>query len=161
MWPSGALDQRDAEARSLVYTTPELDADLDVVGEPTVHLAASTSAVDTDFVVTLSDVHPDGYSEIVRQGALRGRHRNGDDTTELMEPGTIYDVAVRMTPVAHRFRKGHRLRIAVASSSFPNFLPNAGTGEPAYLATKAVVAENTVHHDDVHRSWVALPTRSA
>jgi uncharacterized protein len=157
MWPSGPLDQREVESRSLTYTTDPLERALDVVGEPSVRLFASTSAVDTDFIVTLSDVHPDGYSEIVRQGALRGRHRGGPQSTELMGPGEVYELVVSLSPVVHRFRLGHRIRVTVASSSFPNFLPNAGTAEPPYLASKAVVAENAVHHDAARPSSVSLP----
>jgi uncharacterized protein len=156
MWPSGPLDQRDAEARSLTYTTAPLTDPLDVVGEPEARLFVSTSAVDTDVVVTLADVHPDGYSEIVRQGALRGRHRGGPESTELMQPGEVYELTVRMTPVVHRFRAGHRLRMTVASSSFPNFLPNAGVAELPYLATAAVTAENTLHHDSSRPSELRL-----
>ena len=157
MWPSGPLDQREVEARSLTYTSDELDHDLAVLGHPRVRLHASSSAVDTDFVVTLNDVHPSGYSEIVRQGALRARHRGGPETTELLEPGELYELTIEMTPVAHTFRAGHRVRVAVASSSFPNFLPNAGTAEPAYLATRGVVADNTVYHDVAHPSALLLP----
>ena len=160
MWPPGALDQREVEQRCLTYTTDELAEPLEVIGEPTVRLYLATSAVDTDVIVTLSDVHPDGYSELVRQGALRGRHRGGPESTELMEPGAVYELTVRLTAVAHRFRQGHAVRLTVASSSFPNFLPNAGTADPPYLATKAVVAENTVYHDRERPSALLLPVRA-
>lgn len=159
MWPPGALDQREAEARCLTYTGEELESDLEVLGEPIVRLSASSTAVDTDFIVTLTDVHPDGYSELVRQAALRARYRCGQESAELIEPGKIYTFELLMTPIAHSFRAGHRVRIAVASSSFPNFLPNAGTAEPAYLQSKAVVAENVVYHDNVHPSTLTLPVR--
>ena len=157
MWSSGPLDQREVEARALTYTSEALGDDTDVVGEPLVRLYASTSAADTDFIVTLSDVHPDGYSEIVRQGALRGRYRGGAETEELMEPGRVYELAWRMTPVVHRFRADHRIRVTVASSSFPNFLPNAGTAEPPHLATRGVVATNRVQLGGENASRIVLP----
>jgi uncharacterized protein len=157
MWPSGPLDQREAEARCLTYTTDVLTEDLQVVGEPRIELRATSTAVDTDFIATLSDVHPNGYSEIVRQGGVRGRNRGGRTTTELITPGEITTFPIDMTPVAHRFRAGHRLRLTVASSSFPNFLPNAGTAEPPYLATRAVKATNAIYHDAGNRSTISLP----
>lgn len=156
MWPPGALDQREVEAQSLTYTSDVLDEDVEVVGEPVVRLSASTSAEDTDFIVTLADVHPDGYSELVRQVALRARYRNGQLQAEPIEPGEVTPIELTMTPVAHGFRAGHRIRIAVASSSFPNFIPNGGTFEPAYLQAKGVVAENAVHHDAEHPSTLTL-----
>jgi hypothetical protein len=66
-----------------------------------------------------------------------------------------------MTPVVHSFGAGHRVRVTIASSSFPNFLPNAGTAEPPYLATKAVVAENTIYHDRERQSAIVLPVLTA
>jgi putative CocE/NonD family hydrolase len=161
MWPPGALDQRPAEARSLTFTSAPIDRELEVVGEPAVALTVSTSAEDTDLIVTLTDVHPDGYSELVRQGALRLRYRNGPEQADPVEPGALYSVEVRMTPVAHSFRAGHRIRIAVASSSFPNFLPNAGTAHPAYLQAKGVVATNVVFHDAERPSTLILPIRTS
>jgi putative CocE/NonD family hydrolase len=156
MWPPGALDQREVEERSLTYTSDVLDEDVEVVGQPVVRLSASTSAADTDFIVTLTDVHPDGYSELVRQVALRTRYRDGQLQAEPIEPGEIMPLELTMTPVAHGFRAGHRIRIAVASSSFPNFLPNAGTFEPAYLQAQGIVAENAVHHSAEHPSTLTL-----
>jgi len=157
MWPSGPLDQRDAEARCLTYTTQVLEADVEVVGEPRIELRATSSAVDTDFIATLSDVHPSGYSEIIRQAGIRGRHRGGPSTTELLTPGEVTTFPIEMTQVAHRFKAGHRIRLTVSSSSFPNFLPNAGTAEEPYLATKAVTATNAVYHDAQNPSTLTLP----
>jgi len=68
----------------------------------------------------------------------------------------VVELVIEMTPVAHTFRVGHRIRLAVASSSFPNFLPNAGTAEPTYLQAKGVVAENSVYHDAEHPSALVL-----
>jgi putative CocE/NonD family hydrolase len=160
MWPSGPLDQRDAEARCLTYTTAVLGDDVEVVGEPRIELRASSSAVDTDFIATLSDVHESGYSEIVRQSGIRGRRRGGPSTTELLTPGEVATFPIAMTQVAHRFKAGHRIRLTIASSSFPNFLPNAGTAEEPYLATKAVKATNAVHHDAANPSTLTLPVHA-
>lgn len=159
MWPSGPLDQRQAEARCLTYTSDELTAHVNVCGNPKVILRASSTAVDTDFIATLADVHPNGYSEIIRQAALRARHRHGPTTTELLTPGSIETFTLELTPVVHQFAAGHRIRLAIASSSFPNFLPNAGTAEPPYLATKAITAENTIYHDRENRSLLMLPVQ--
>jgi putative CocE/NonD family hydrolase len=160
MWPAGPLDQAEPEARSITYTTETLSEAVEVVGDPVVELQASSSAVDTDFVVTLADVHPSGYSQIIVQGAVRARHRKAPGSTDLLEPGTVYPIRLELSAVAHRFQPGHRIRIAVASSSFPGFLPNPGTAEPAYLATRGVTATNTIHHDAEHRSRLVLPVRS-
>ncbi len=156
MWPAGPLDQRPAEAKSITYTTGALDEDLEVVGDPVFEFNLSSSVVDTDVVVTVSDVHPDGYSQIVIQSAVRARYRD-PGKTELLQPGQIYPITLGISAVAHRFLAGHRLRIAIAGSSFPGYLPNAGTPEEPYLATNPVVATNVIHHDGEHRSRLILP----
>ena len=85
--PVAARDHRPAERRSLTYTTPPLEKDLEVTGFPVIEFYASSSAVDTDWVVAITDVYPDGYSQILRQNILRARYRGGDEQTNPNEAG--------------------------------------------------------------------------
>ncbi len=50
--PMGARDHRPVDRLSLTYTTPPLEEDLEVTGWPVLEFYASSSAVDTDWVVT-------------------------------------------------------------------------------------------------------------
>ncbi len=75
--PSGAQDNRPADQQSLTYTTEPLMEDMEVTGFSRVELFASSSAVDTDWVVTLVDVHPSGFAQHLRQTLLRARYRDG------------------------------------------------------------------------------------
>ena len=52
----------------LVYTTPPLEEDIEVVGPITAKLYAATSARDTDWMVRLVDVHPDGHAALLCDG---------------------------------------------------------------------------------------------
>jgi putative CocE/NonD family hydrolase len=156
-WPAGPLDQAPAERRSLTYSSIPLEDDLVVLGEPVLRFHAASTAVDTDFVVTISDVFPDGHSAILRQNALRAAHRDGDDRARLLEPGRAYRYELTMAAIGNVFRRGHRIRVRISSSSFPALLPNPGTGEPLALATRAVCARNTVLHDRAHPSHLELP----
>lgn len=156
--PNGAMDHRPAERRSLTYTTPPLEADTEVTGRPVVELFAASSARDTDWVVTISDVHPDGYSQHLRQNLLRARFRNGFEEPALLEPERVYPFEIRMYPISNVFAEGHRIRITVTSSSFPKWYPNGNTGEEMDgEAGSGVVARNEVHHDREHPSRVRLP----
>jgi len=67
--------------------------------------------------------------------------------------------AVRLWPTAHRFRRGHRIRVLVASGAFPRYARNPGTGEPHATATRLVAADQTVYHDPGHASAIILPMR--
>jgi putative CocE/NonD family hydrolase len=156
-WPAGPIDQRPAEARSLTYTTHSLEDDLVVLGEPVVEFHAASSSIDTDFVLTLSDVFPDGHSAILRQNAVRAAYRVGETRPIPLTPGSVEVYRVTMGAIGNVFKRGHRVRLRISSSSFPAFLPNPGTGGPLALATGAVVAENAILHGRDHPSSLSLP----
>jgi len=157
IWAAGPLDQRPAEERCLTFTTEPSAGELRIVGVPVVVLHAASSAVDTDFVATISRVHADGYSELVEQKAVRARYRNGYGNPTFLEPGAVEELEIVLGPVALRIAPGECLRLTIASSCFPAFIPNAGTAEPVHLASAAVKATNTIHHDRVRPSHVLLP----
>ncbi len=155
--PEGAQDTRPANRMSLTFTTPPLENDVEVTGFSRVELFASSSAVDTDWVVTLIDVHPSGFAQHLRQVILRARYRDGDTAPVLMTPGQIYPFALTIYPVSNRFKKGHRIRLAVTSSSFPKWYPNGNTGKEMLQDRPGVIATNTIYHDREHPSRLVLP----
>jgi putative CocE/NonD family hydrolase len=157
----GPLDQRVLEARAdvLSYTSGVLDRDLEVTGPVEMVLYAASSARDTDFIVRLCDVYPDGRSIFLCEGMLRARYRNGveGDTVELLEPNEVAEYRIRCYPTANVFRAGHALRLDVTSSSFPRFSRNLNTGEDVGRSTRIEVARQTVLHTDSYPSHVLLP----
>ena len=155
--PSGPQDQRPVEARSLTFTSEPLLEDLEVTGQVQVVLYASSSAVDTDFVAMLSDVHPDGYSLYLRQQVLRARYRESLDKPVLMEPDEIYKFTFQLLPTSNVFKAGHRIRVSISSSSFPKWIPNTNSGKQLGEDTKLVQATNVIYHDSAHPSHVVLP----
>ena len=60
-------------------------------------------------------------------------------------------------PTAHRFRRGHRLRLQVSSGAHPRVARNPGSGEPLGTATTMVAADQAVYHDPEHPSAIVLP----
>jgi putative CocE/NonD family hydrolase len=113
--------------------------------------------VDTDFVVRLTDVHPDGRSMLVCDGIQRARYRESNYQPSLLEPGRVYVLAVDLWATSHLFRRGHLLRVVVNSSSFPRFDVNPGTGESGAVASTIVIAENVVYLDRARPSHLTLP----
>ena len=157
--PSGARDQRPIEHRAdvLVYTTPVLSEPLEVVGPVKLVLHASSSATDTDFVAKLVDVYPDGRSINVAEGILRARHRQGVDRQVLMVPHHPYQMEVDMIGTANLFQAGHRIRVHITSSHFPQFARNLNNGEPYGTTDSWLVAEQTVYHSSDRPSHILLP----
>jgi hypothetical protein len=160
----GPLDQRVLEQRDdvLMYTSEPLERDLEVIGPVDAVLYAASSARDTDFVVRLCDVHPDGRSIFVTEGILRARYRNSTDgdSTELLEPNEVAEYRIRCYPAAIVFLAGHRIRLDVTSSSFPRFSRNLNTGEDVGTGTRIEVARQTVLHTAAYPSHIVLPVVS-
>jgi uncharacterized protein len=157
----GPRDQRVLERRDdvLCYTSEPLERDLEVIGPIEMLLYAASSAKDTDFIVRLSDVYPEGKVIFLAEGMLRARYRGTEmgESTELLEPGEVAEFRIRCYPAANVFRRGHRLRLDVTSSSFPRFSRNLNTGEDVGTGTRMEVARQTVLHTDAYPSHVLLP----
>lgn len=160
---AGPLDQARIEARRdvLCYTSAALDDALDVVGRTSVRLFAASSAVDTDFLVRLVDVHPDGRAIPVAEAIQRARYRRGMDEEVLLEPGAVEQYDLDLGHMAWRFQPGHRIRLDVTSSCFPYYDRNMNTGNPVGADAEGVVATQTVMHTDTHPSALTVSTLPA
>lgn len=158
----GRFDRREIESRHdvLVYTSEALTAPLEVTGPMEAVLFVSSSAVDTDFDVTLVDLHPDGRAIGLYDGVLRARYRNGFDRSELMTPEEIYELRIDLNVISHTFLEGHCIRVEIASSNFPNHDRNLGTGGNNATGTEWVTAVNRIHLGPEHPSRIVLPVRT-
>jgi putative CocE/NonD family hydrolase len=158
---AGPRDQSRAEARSdvLVYTSAPLEEPVEVTGPLTVTLYAATTAPDTDFVVRLCDVYPDGASRILAEGVLRARFREGYDQPRPVEPDQVYEYKINLVATSNLFQIGHRIRVDVTSSSFPRFDRNPNTGNPLGEDGPEDLqpALQTIFHDGDHASHILLP----
>ena len=161
----------------LVFETPALARDVEVSGPVAARLWVSSSAVDTDFVVKLIDQYPpspdypEGYAMNVAEGIVRARFRSFEQPgprfrrayavrEEPLVPGETYEVTVDLWSTSYLFRAGHRIRVDVSSSSFPQFDVNPNTGEPfARRVLPPVVARNTIHLGADHASSISLQVR--
>ena len=155
----GPRDQQSVEWRPdvLVYTSAVLEEDVEVTGPVTMVLYAASDARDTDFTAKLVDVHPNGTAINVAQGIIRARYRDSWEEASLLEPGSTYKYTIDLWSTANCFLKGHRIRVEVSSSNFPQFDRNPNTGNPFGLDAELRVAHQTVFHDAQHPSHIVLP----
>ena len=155
-------DQRPVEARSdvLVYSTEPLKQGIAVMGEVKVVVYVSSSALDTDVAIKLTDVYPDGRAFNLYDAMQRLRYREGFDRSVPLEPGKVYPVEITGLVAGNYFAPGHRIRIEVAGSSFPGYERNLQTGGNNYDETRSVVAVNRIHHSTGRASYLELPTVS-
>jgi putative CocE/NonD family hydrolase len=143
----------------LGYVTPPLAAPLEVVGPLAATLYVSTSAPDTDFTVTLVDIWPDGYAQLVQEGIRRLRYREGDGehAGPPAVPGAVYELHIDMAATGYEFAAGHRVGVEVSSSSFDRWDRNPNTGHPPGRDAEIALAHQTVYHDAERPSHLMLP----
>ncbi len=159
--PMGPRSQRGVErwGDTLVYTSSPLADDLDLVGDVRVTLHAASTAVDTDFTARLCLVDPGGESVNLKEGIVRARFRKSLSEPELLTPGRVEEYRISLGPIGARVPAGHRLRLDVTSSDFPQWDGNLNTGGPLGKEgpERAVVATQTVLHSRSHPSRLTLP----
>ncbi len=154
--PNGQMDQRPIHDRVLSYTGPVLEHELDVTGEVTAILFAKSSAPDTDWIVKLIDVHPDGRAMLVCDGVIRARYRRSREAPELLN-GDVEKYEIDLWGTSYIFKRGHRVQVVVTSSDFPRWDRNMNTGGINAQESKSNVAFNSVFHDAEHPSHILLP----
>jgi putative CocE/NonD family hydrolase len=142
----------------LVYQTPPLENPLRVIGRVSVRLWVASDAPDTDFTAKLIDVRPDGSAVNITYGILRCRYREGYATeADPLRPGQVYEIEIALNPTAIVFGAGHRIRLDISSSDFPNFDRNHNTGRDFWSDTELRPARQTVFHDRNRPSRLILP----
>ena len=162
----GPQDQREVEERAdvLVYTSEVLQEGYTALGAVHATLYAASSAPDTDFVVRLVDVYPDGRAICVADGIIRASARESYPAPGVIdpkppnpiEPGEVYEYTVDLWATGITFMAGHRLRVDVTSSSFPRWERNLNTGESNVRSSHTEVAHQKIFHDPERPSRVAL-----
>jgi putative CocE/NonD family hydrolase len=157
--PAGPVDQRPVESRNdvLVYTSEILRDALAIAGPVKMKLWAATDGRDTDYFVKLVDVYPNGFAMNIAEGILRARFRRGLDRMELLKPGEAYEFEIDMRATANVFLPGHRIRVDVTSSNFPQYDRNPNTGTDLGASSEVRVARQTVFHSADKKSHILLP----
>ncbi|MCG3125895.1 MAG: hypothetical protein CHACPFDD_00722 [Phycisphaerae bacterium] len=141
----------------LVYESEPLSEPLTFAGPVSAVLYASSSAKDTDWIMRLSEIDENGKVFNLGEARQRARFRNSTRQPELLEPGEIYEYRLDLWQTGIQIRKGRKLRVEVASATFPLFSRNLNTGGHNEKDTQFVAAEQTIYHDAQHPSHVLLP----
>lgn len=154
-----SVDQREIEARNdvLVYTSEPLEAPLTFVGYIKAKVHVRSDAPDTDLMLKLIDVYPDGRALNLLDSGKRLRYRNGIHKIEFMKPDETYEIFLDQMVTATRVEKGHRIRVEFASSNFPAYERNLNTGGNNFDESEPRRAVNSIVHGATHVSYLELP----
>ncbi len=147
----------------VVYTTPALDEDLQLLGSASLDLWLSSTATDTDIQATITEVRSDGQEVYVARGWLRASKRALDEsrstptrpfqdhtsaTVSMLQANTPTFMRLEIFPFAHRFRAGSSLRLIIDG-------PVGITGDWGAFLTP-IPSINTVRHDAEHPSQLVI-----
>jgi putative CocE/NonD family hydrolase len=164
-------DQRESSGRPDVvsFTSYPLTAPVKIAGQPVVHLIASTSGTDADWVVKVIDVYPDevaaepamgGYQLMVSADIFRGRYREGFETARPIAADKPLPYRFELPTANHVFLPGHRIMIQIQSSWFPlydrnpqSFVPNIFWAKPGDFRK----ATQRIYHSPDQASFIELP----
>jgi putative CocE/NonD family hydrolase len=162
-WPATNLTRATPAPTRVTYESAPLADDLVVLGAGNFTFWAASTAADTDFQVTLSEVRPDGKDVFVQNGWLRASHRDLDGArsseyrpfqshTQLdpLTPGTPTEMSLEIFPVGQVFHQGSRLRVDIEA---PTTTPQLWG-----FAALPVPSLDLVYHDANHPSRLVLPT---
>ena len=118
-----APDQRPSDAFSLVYETPPLEEDLEILGLPRALLQVSADAPLAHWFARVNDVAPDGTVTLVANAGQNGAHRESARDPKAIEPGKPFPLEIELHFTSWVFPKGHRIRLAVSNAQWPMIWP--------------------------------------
>ncbi|MFC1867491.1 CocE/NonD family hydrolase [Thermodesulfobacteriota bacterium] len=156
----------------LTFCTNPLEEDLELTGNITLNLYASSDQTDMDFYVRLVDEYPDEIQQkgvlppkakMLTRGWLKASHREKDETLSSsrrpyychtnpkpIKPGKIYKFEIEIWSTSNLFKKGHRIRLDISNGDSPGF--DLGGH---HFGLK--VGKDTIYHDKGHPSYLVLP----
>jgi len=164
-------DQRFVSSRPDVvnFTGDSLQGQFTITGNVTVHLFASTSATDADFVVKLIDKYPEfdrknilmsGYELPVAMEVFRGRFRKSFEHPEPLVSNKPEEFVIDLHQINHTFLRGHHLMIQIQSTWFPiidrnpqKYIPNIFKADEKDF----VKATHTIYCNKQYSTYIELP----
>ena len=133
-------DQREDDAGSLTFDSPELAQDMDIVGQPVVELELSADKPVAFIALRLNDVWPSGEVSRITYGLKNLCQRDSNEYPSPLDPGRRYRIKIALDDIAWKIPKGHKLRVSLSPSYWPMMWP---APEPVTLTVYA--GKSSVH----------------
>jgi uncharacterized protein len=116
-------DQVKDDQGSIVFDSPTLTEDMDIVGQPSVELSFTVDKPVAHVAVRLNDVWPDGKVSRITYHLQNLCMRDSREYPTPLEPYKRYKMKIKLDDIAWRVPKGHKLRVAISTSYFPMMWP--------------------------------------
>jgi putative CocE/NonD family hydrolase len=159
---SGAHDYQDLVKRTdvLTFDSEPMSADMEVTGPIKAKIFLACECRDVDLWVRLLDVAPDGTAFNLMSPGLdvqRVSYRDPKLVRQLLTPGQTYEVTLDHLITSNVFQKGHRMRVQISGSFFPNFSRNPQNGDLEASSNKMQRARISIYTNREHASRIVLP----
>ena len=149
-------ESRCGRADVITFESAPFEEAVTIDGHIFVDLRVSSSAPDTAFIARLALIREDGNAYNLRQEVLTLTHRNGDQEPATYTPFEIIDIRIGMTPLLWTIHAGERLRLDLASSSYPAVVQHPNVSEGWFSVASPQAALQTIHLDPEHPSRLVL-----
>jgi putative CocE/NonD family hydrolase len=150
-WPK--VDETEDETKTASWTTDILTLPTEVTGNIVFDFSASSTTPDTDIVLMVTDVGPDGKSHYVSSGVINAPRYPDPSAPNPLKPGEVRSYKIAAQPIAYVFQPGHRVRFSVAGGETP--APGQrgaqGPGKNAYYS------QVTILQDAAHPASMTIP----
>lgn len=134
----------DAPNSELIFATAPFNQDMVMVGEPVMHLVASSNLPDTQFGARIFAVAPNGTEAFITRGYLDARHWDSLESGSDLTPGTTYDFHWLLHPQDFVIPADHHVKLVLDSGD-------------AYVVPEQMRATNTAHYG-AEGSWIQITT---
>jgi uncharacterized protein len=140
-------DEREVQSRDDVatFTSEPFDAGLDLAGPLEARLSISSSAPTGHLYAKVCDVAGDGTAHMIVRGQTFVAHADAE------RPVSIY-----LGHSGYRLQPGHRLRLHIASSDFPLYLPHPGDAQNPWRFTTGASSEQELRSGGSHAAYLSL-----
>ena len=165
-----------AALSSVQYLGDALEEDTEVTGPVACYLYAAIDQDDTNWILSIRDVAPNGKEVELSKGFLKASHRALDEEkskpyepyhphvdSEPVEPNRIYQYAIALSPTSNVFKAGHRIKLVISSMDHARarnyeLAPESlgRTHAPWHLCSSKTTLHK-IYHDAEHPSHLLLP----
>lgn len=162
-----------AAVSSVSYMTPPMGEDMEVTGPISLKLYASIDTDDTNWIVVLKDVFPDGSELELSRGWLKASHRAIEKSrskpwlpyhphTETLRvvPGEIHEYDIELSPISNVFEVSHCIKLVITSMDHAKALvspPAVGSSHLPYHICSSTTTFHKIYHDESSPSHLLLP----
>jgi predicted acyl esterase len=143
---------------------------MQVIGPAAINFYASIDQDDTNWIVRLYDVAPNGMATRVTKGLLKASHRALDslksqpykpfhphtrESIEVVKPGEIYEYNISLGVISNVFKAGHQMKLTIESLESPRDPELQIHYHPILNSSKATL--HKIYRNKDYRSHMLLP----